>query len=86
MQSRQTGKTNTGKIEGDPRATDAIQYRGLTWFTRVSQVVLVVKNLPASAGDGRGVGLIPGLGRSLGREYGNPFQYSCLENPMDRRS
>ena len=49
-----------------------------------SQVVLVVKNPPASAGDIRDVGLFPGLGRSPGEGHGNPFQYSCLENPMDR--
>ena len=49
-----------------------------------SQVVLVVKNMAASAGDIREVGLIPGLGRSPGGGHGNPLQYSCLENPMDR--
>ena len=43
----------------------------------------VVKNLPANAGD---MGLIPGLGRSPGGGNGNPLQYSCLENPMDRRA
>ena len=48
------------------------------------QVALVVKNLPASAGDIRDVGLIPGLGRSPGGGRGKPLQYSCLENPMDR--
>ena len=48
-----------------------------------SQMVLVVKNLPASAGDIRDVGSIPGSGRSPGGENGNPLQYSCLENPMD---
>ena len=41
----------------------------------------VVKNLLANAGD---AGLIPGLGRSPGVGNGNPLQYSCLENPMDR--
>ena len=41
----------------------------------------VVKNLPANAGD---VGLIPGSGRSPGEGNGNPFQYSCLGNAMDR--
>ena len=46
-----------------------------------SQVVLVVKNLPANAGD---AGLIPGFGRSPGGGNGNPLQYSCLENPTDR--
>ena len=49
-----------------------------------SQVVLAVKNPPANAGDVREAGLIPGSGRSPGGEHGNPLQYSCLENPMDR--
>ena len=44
----------------------------------------MVKNLPANAGDTRDTGLIPGLGRSPGGGHGNPLQYSCLENPMDR--
>ena len=51
---------------------------------RVSQVVLVVKSLPAKAGDIRDVSSMPGLGRSPGGGHGNPLQYSCLENPMDR--
>ena len=42
---------------------------------------LVVKNLPASAGD---TGLIPGLGRTPGEESGNPLQYSWLGNTLDR--
>ena len=41
----------------------------------------MVKNPRANAGD---MGSIPGLGRSLGGEIGNPLQYSCLENPMNR--
>ena len=49
-----------------------------------SQVALVVKNPSASVGDIRETGSIPGWGRSLGGGYGNPFQYSCLENSMDR--
>ena len=44
----------------------------------------VVKNLPASAGDLGDVGSIPGSGRSPRKGNGSPFQYSCLENPMDR--
>ena len=51
-----------------------------------SQVVPVVKNPPANAGDTGDVGSIPGLGRSPGGGHGNPLQYSCLENPMDRRA
>ena len=49
-----------------------------------SQVVLVVKNTPANAGDVRDAGLIPGSGRSPGGGHGNLLQYSCLENAMDR--
>ena len=49
-----------------------------------SQVALVVKNPSANAGDMRDAGSIPGSGRSPGGGHGNPLQYSCLENPMDR--
>ena len=49
-----------------------------------SQVVLVVKNMPVDAGDVREVGSIPGLASSPGEGYGNPLQYTCLENSMDR--
>ena len=48
------------------------------------QVTLLVKNLPANAGDGEDAGLIPGMVRSPGGGKGNRVQYSCLENPMDR--
>ena len=44
----------------------------------------MVKNLPANAGDVRNEGSIPGLGKFPGGVHGNPFQYFCLENPMDR--
>ena len=47
-------------------------------------MALVVKNLPANAGDVRDAGLIPGSGRFPGGGHDNPLQYSCLENPMDR--
>ena len=43
----------------------------------------MVKNMPANAGDKRGVGSIPGSGKSPGGGNSNPLQYSCLENPMD---
>ena len=49
-----------------------------------AEVVLVVKNLPANAGDVRDAGLTPGSGRSPGGGNGYPFQYFCLKNPMDR--
>ena len=48
------------------------------------KVMLVVKNPPANAGDLRDSGSIPGLGRSPRVGNGNPLQYSCMENPMDR--
>ena len=49
-----------------------------------SQGPLVVKNPPSNVGDIRDAGSIPGSGRSPGGGHGNPLQYSCLENPMDR--
>ena len=51
---------------------------------RASQVVPVVKNLPARAGDARGP--IPGSGRPPGGGHGIPLQYSCLETPLNRRA
>ena len=50
---------------------------------RASQVALAVKNTPASAGDIRDLGLIPGSERSPGGGHGDPLQCSCLENPRD---
>ena len=49
-----------------------------------SYVVLVVKKLPANAGDLKDTGSVPGLERSPGEGRGHPLQYSCLEDPMDR--
>ena len=53
-------------------------------YTETSHVVLVVKNPPANAGDIRDGGSIPGSERCPEEGNGNPLQYSCLENPMDR--
>ena len=53
-------------------------------LVRASQVVLVVKNLPASVEDIRVMSSLPELGRSPGGGHGNPLQYSYLENSMDR--
>ena len=47
-------------------------------------MALVVKNPPLDAGDIRGMGSVPGSGRSPGGGHGNPLQCSCLENPTDR--
>ena len=49
-----------------------------------SKVASVVKNLPVNAGDAKDAGLISGSGRSPGKGNGNPLQYSCLGNPIDR--
>ena len=58
--------------------------QGSTFALWGSHVALVVKNLPANAEDIQDVGSIPESGRSLGEEHGNPLQYSCLKNSMDR--
>ena len=66
--------------------------RIITWLRlitlgyRASQVALVVKNPPANAGDIRDMGSVPGSGRSPGGGHDNPFQYSYLENPINRVS
>ena len=59
-----------------------LEFTKLCFVTGASQVMLVVKNLPANAGDVRDLGSIHGSGRSPGGGHGNPLQYSCLENPM----
>ena len=51
-----------------------------------SPVAQLVKNLPANASDARDMGLIPESERSPEGGNGNPLQYSCLENPMDREA
>ena len=61
-----------------------VSFSLLVCYNGASHVALVVKNLPANAGDIRDVGSIPGSGRSPGEGNGNPLQYSCLENPKDR--
>ena len=55
-------------------------------FIDTIRVALEVKNPPANAGDVRELSSIPGLGRSSEGGHGNPLQYSCLENPMDREA
>ena len=61
--------------------TEAFQ-RARAGFAKL--LVQVVKNLPANAGDIRDLSLIPEWGQSPGGGQGNPLQYSCLENRMDR--
>ena len=62
-------------------------YECISYYLKCFEVrynKLVVKSLLANVEDTRAAGSIPGLGRSTGGGYGNPFQYSCLENSMDR--
>ena len=61
-------------------------FNGNSYLGQASQVVLVVRNSPANAEDTRDLVSIPGLGRCSGGGHGNPLQYSCLENPMDREA
>ena len=61
-------------------------YICISIFIRASQVAPMVKNLPTNSGDLRDVGSIPGWGRFPGGGHGNPLQYSCLENLVDREA
>ena len=80
------------KAEGEgSRNRDGQMYHRLDGHTfeqtpgnSASQVTLVVKNPPANAGDKRDAGSIPESGQSPGEGNSNPFQYTCLGNPMDR--
>ena len=56
----------------------------MIWLRRASQVVIVVKKLPACAGEVKDMCLLSVLGRSSGQGNGYPLQYSCLENPTGR--
>ena len=67
------------QIEALPNKDASVEVQGL-------QVILVVKNMPANAGDIRDLGSTPGSERSPWRRPGNPLQYSCLENPHGQRS
>ena len=66
-----------------PLSTHLSTWKETSW---TSQLALVVKNPPASKGDVRDIGSIPGLRISSGRGHSNPLQYFCPENPMDRRA
>ena len=63
-----------------------INYMYKNLFLPVYQLALVVKNLPDNARDIRDMASIPRLGRFPREGRGNPLQYSCLENPMDREA
>ena len=69
-----------GPCSGEDAQSQLLQKK----IQRASQVLLVVKNPPANAGELRDMSSIPELGRSLGIGNGNPLQYSCLGHPVDR--
>ena len=83
------GLANYGPPAKSDHTYSFMDYLWQLWFQVVlgtSQVVLLVKNLPANAGDTRDSGSIPELGRSPGERNVNRFQCSCLENPKDREA
>ena len=61
-----------------------IEFKSVYAYTGASLVAQLVKNPSVNAGDAKYAGSIPGSGRSPGEGNGYPFQYSCLQNPMDR--
>ena len=80
-------------LQGDVKSSvpEILLSKDLEWLKkslkrdiRAPQVALVVKNLPANAGDTKDPGSVPGSGRSPGGGHGSPLQCSCLESPMDR--
>ena len=79
-------KSNSFRIMNESAGTQEGAPLGVlaSYIHWASQVVLAVKNLPASPGDVRDAGSILGSGRSPGGGHGNPLQDSCLENPVDR--
>ena len=63
----------------------SLPVKDFTFHGLPRRCLLVVENLPATAGEARDVGLIPGWGRSPEVGHGNPFLYSCLESPHGQR-
>ena len=84
ISSLNAGRTREGRNDECERLeTGTSASRWNRWDFLVGQLV---KNPPANAGDSRDVGLIPGLGGSLGEGNGNSLRCSCLENSMDGRA
>ena len=83
-------RSHHSEVRQQPKALTKLEWQAtfisFTWFTRASQVALVVKKPRANAGHIRHMGSIPGSGRSPGGGHADPFQYSCLENPLQSRA
>ena len=73
-----------GPLAKEMTTHSSIRAWRIPWTEEPAQVVLVVKKLPANAGDVKDTGSIPGSERSPGEGNGNPLQYSCLENYTDK--
>ena len=72
-------------LQSCPTLCDPIEvWQRVKLPSKASHVAQMVKNLPPSVGDTGNMGSIPGSERSLEVGNGNPLQYSCLKNPMDR--
>ena len=78
------GENRNKTTENTSKHFQVISNRALLCSFPSSRVVQIVKNLSASSKDTKDMSLILGSRRSLGRGNGNPFQYSCFGNPMDR--
>ena len=76
------GYSQQGRKESDKTEQLTLSLSVIKYGT--SQMALVLKNPLVSAGNIRDMGSIPGSGRSTRGGHGNPLQFSCLENPMDR--
>ena len=84
LKNRKKQKTKPDCIQRNKGQMMAYFSLDLMLARRWASLVLVVKSPPANAGDARDLGLIRGSGRSPGGGHGNPLQYSCLENILDR--
>ena len=91
--TRKVGFNNAGTLALCPTHAHSIPLED-EWLSLIIHFIVVggtpggtvVKNLPTNAGNTRDAGSIPGLRRSPGEGNGNPLQYSCLRNPMDRET
>ena len=74
----------SSRASSQPRDQTQVSFIAAELITTEGKPREIIENQPANVGGVMDVGLIPGLGRCPGGGHGNPLQYSCLENPMDR--